>query len=122
MIIIFQGLLSLLELVKLSQFLIILEKQLFREFYYHKIGHWLGLDVHDDCPYSIEGSNVIFQENMVMTIEPGIYINDSAPIDKKWKGIGIRIENDIRATNSGYENLTSEAPFDADEIEALMKN
>ena len=100
----------------------ILEKQLFREFYYHKIGHWLGLDVHDDCPYSIEGSNVIFQENMVMTIEPGIYINDSAPIDKKWKGIGIRIENDIRATNSGYENLTSEAPFDADEIEALMKN
>ena len=100
----------------------ILEKQLFREFYYHKIGHWLGLDVHDDCPYSVNGSDVKFEENMVMTIEPGIYINDTAPVEEKWKGIGIRIENDIRATKKGFENLTHEVPYDASEIESLMNN
>jgi len=100
----------------------ILEKKLFREFYYHKIGHWLGLDVHDDCPYSINGEDIKFQENMVMTIEPGIYINDSADVDERWKGIGVRLENDILATKLGYENLTKTAPSEPDAIEALMKS
>ena len=100
----------------------ILEKKLFREFYYHKIGHWLGLDVHDDCPYSINGEDIKFQENMVMTIEPGIYINDSADVDERWKGIGIRLENDILATKLGYENLTQLVPSEPDAIEALMKS
>ena len=99
----------------------IMDKQLFREFYYHKIGHWLGLDVHDDCPYSIDEKEVTFQKNMVMTIEPGIYINQTANVDDKWKGIGIRIENDILATDAGYENLTSLVPSKADEIEGLMQ-
>ena len=99
----------------------IVDKQLFREFYYHKIGHWLGLDVHDDCPYSIGEKEVTFQKNMVMTIEPGIYINQTANVDDKWKGIGIRIENDILATDTGYENLTSLVPSNADEIEGLMQ-
>ena len=99
----------------------IMDKQLFREFYYHKIGHWLGLDVHDDCPYSIDEKEVTFQKNMVMTIEPGIYINQTANVDDKWKGIGIRIENDILATDAGYENLTSLVPSNADEIEGLMQ-
>ena len=99
----------------------IMDKQLFREFYYHKIGHWLGLDVHDDCPYSIGEKEVTFQKNMVMTIEPGIYINQTANVDDKWKGIGIRIENDILATDAGYENLTSLVPSKADEIEGLMQ-
>jgi len=99
----------------------IMDKQLFREFYYHKIGHWLGLDVHDDCPYSIGEKEVTFQKNMVMTIEPGIYVNQTANVDDKWKGIGIRIENDILATDTGYENLTSLVPSNADEIEELMQ-
>ena len=99
----------------------IVDKQLFREFYYHKIGHWLGLDVHDDCPYSIGEKEVTFQKNMVMTIEPGIYVNQTANVDDKWKGIGIRIENDILATDTGYENLTSLVPSNADEIEGLMQ-
>ena len=99
----------------------IMDKQLFREFYYHKIGHWLGLDVHDDCPYSIGEKEVTFQKNMVMTIEPGIYVNQTANVDDKWKGIGIRIENDILATDTGYENLTSLVPSNADEIEGLMQ-
>ena len=61
-----------------------------------------------------------FKENMIMTIEPGIYINESAPVDSKWKGIGIRIEDDILATNKGPINLTNEVPSRSDEIEQLM--
>jgi len=99
----------------------ILDKELYKEFYYHKIGHWLGLDVHDDCPYSINGEDIKFKENMIMTIEPGIYINETAPVDDKWKGIGIRIENDILATKEGFENLTPQVPVEVDEIEQLMQ-
>ncbi|URQ64134.1 aminopeptidase P N-terminal domain-containing protein [SAR86 cluster bacterium] len=98
----------------------ILEKKLFREFYYHKIGHWIGLDVHDDSPYTYKDEEIKFKENMIMTIEPGIYINESAPVDSKWKGIGIRIEDDILATNKGSINLTNEVPSHSDEIEKLM--
>ena len=98
----------------------ILEKKLFREFYYHKIGHWIGLDVHDDSPYTYKDEEIKFKENMIMTIEPGIYINESAPVDSKWKGIGIRIEDDILATNKGPINLTNEVPSHSDEIEQLM--
>ena len=50
------------------------------------------------------------------------HINDTAPVEEKWKGIGIRIENDIRATKKGFENLTHEVPYDASEIESLMNN
>lgn len=98
----------------------ILDKKLFREFYYHKIGHWMGLDVHDDCPYAIDGKEILFQDNMVMTIEPGVYVNDTANVDDKWKGIGIRIENDILITSDGYENLTAKVPVETEEIEQLM--
>jgi len=98
----------------------ILDKKLFREFYYHKIGHWMGLDVHDDCPYAVDGKEILFQENMVMTIEPGVYVNDTANVDDRWKGIGIRIENDILITSDGYENLTAKVPVETEEIEQLM--
>ncbi len=87
---------------------------------YHKIGHWIGLDVHDDSPYTYKDEEIKFKENMIMTIEPGIYINESAPVDSKWKGIGIRIEDDILATNKGPINLTNEVPSRSDEIEQLM--
>jgi Xaa-Pro aminopeptidase len=98
----------------------ILENKLFREFYYHKIGHWMGLDVHDDCPYSVDGKELLFKENMVMTIEPGVYVNDSAEVDERWKGIGVRIENDILINSDGYENLTAKVPVLAEDIEQLM--
>ena len=100
----------------------ILEKQDFKEFYYHKIGHWMGLDVHDDCPYSLDGNEIKFEKGMVMTIEPGIYVNATADVDDKWKGIGIRIENDILITEDGFENLTAKVPVETDDIENLMKS
>ena len=97
----------------------ILEKKLFREFYYHKIGHWIGLDVHDDSPYTYKDEEIKFKENMIMTIEPGIYINESAPVDSKWKGIGIRIEDDIVCTENDPINLTIAAPKTIDDVEAI---
>ena len=57
-----------------------------------------------------------------MTIEPGIYVNETAEVDDKWKGIGIRIENDILITDDGFENLTSKVPVEIDDIENLMNS
>ena len=92
----------------------------FKEFYMHKIGHWLGLDVHDAGDY-MEGDEFMkFKPGMVTTIEPGIYISSSMDVDDKWKGIGVRIEDDILVTKDGNENLTSKVPSDPSEIESLM--
>ena len=76
-------------------------------------------DVMEKCSLT-KDEEIKFKENMIMTIEPGIYINESAPVDSKWKGIGIRIEDDILATNKGPINLTNEVPSHSDEIEKLM--
>jgi len=96
------------------------KKGAFKDFYMHKIGHWLGLDVHDAGDY-MEGDDFIkFKPGMITTIEPGIYISRSMDVDDKWKGIGIRIEDDILVTKDGNENLTKKAPSDPAEIESLM--
>ena len=92
----------------------------YKDFYMHKIGHWLGLDVHDAGDY-MEGSDFIkFKPGMITTIEPGIYISSSMDVDDKWKGIGVRIEDDILVTKDGNENLTKKVPSDPHEIESLM--
>jgi len=95
-------------------------KGAFKEFYMHKIGHWLGIDVHDAGDYMEDDQFMQFKPGMVTTIEPGIYIPSSANVDDKWKGIGIRIEDDILVTPDGNENLTQFVPSDPKEIEALM--
>ena len=92
----------------------------FKNFYMHKIGHWLGIDVHDAGDYMEEGEFMKFKPGMVTTVEPGIYISSSADVEDKWKGIGIRIEDDILVTVNGNENLTDFVPSDPKEIEALM--
>ena len=92
----------------------------YKDFYMHKIGHWLGLDVHDAGDY-MEGSEIMkFKPGMITTIEPGIYISSSMDVDDKWKGIGVRIEDDILVTKDGNENLTKKVPSDPHEIESLM--
>ena len=95
-------------------------KGAFKEFYMHKIGHWLGIDVHDAGDYMEDDQFMQFKPGMVTTIEPGIYIPSSANVDDKWKGIGIRIEDDILVTPDGNENLTEFVPSNPKEIEALM--
>ena len=92
----------------------------FKEFYMHKIGHWLGLDVHDAGDYMEGDEYMKFKPGMITTIEPGIYISSSMDVDEKWKGIGVRIEDDILVTKDGNENLTSKVPSDPKEIESLM--
>ena len=96
------------------------EKGAFKDFYMHKIGHWLGLDVHDVGDYMEDGEFMQFKPGMITTIEPGIYISSSMNVDDKWKGIGIRIEDDILVTNDGNINLTEKVPSCPKEIESLM--
>ncbi len=87
-----------------------------RHLYYpHGCCHHIGLDVHDNGEYDM------LRENMVITIEPGIYIPENANCDKRWWGIAVRIEDDYLITKDGYEHLSISAPRKVDEVEALMK-
>ena len=99
----------------------LIEALAFRQFYMHKTGHWLGMDVHDVGEYRIDGEWRILEEGMVMTIEPGLYIApDDETVDAQWRGIGIRIEDDVVVTKTGCQVLTSKVVKDIDAIEALM--
>ena len=88
----------------------------------HKVGHWIGLDTHDVGAYSDGNNFTNYEAGMVQTIEPGIYISSKSSVDEKWKGIGVRIEDNILVTDQGNENLTQSAPVDPKEIEALMSS
>jgi Xaa-Pro aminopeptidase len=83
-------------------------------YYPHGTSHHIGLDVHDPGNYGN------FEENMVVTMEPGIYIPKGSNCDEKWWGIGIRIEDDILVTKTGPVNLSAEAPRTVEEIERMM--
>lgn len=87
----------------------------------HGIGHWMGLDVHDPCPYVDEtGESLAFEAGMVMTIEPGLYFRaDDESVPQAFRGIGIRIEDDILVTEEGYENLSSMIAKSVEEIETV---
>jgi Xaa-Pro aminopeptidase len=93
----------------------------YRDFYMHNAGHWLGMDVHDVGDYKIDNHWRIYEPGMALTVEPGIYISpDNTNVDEKWRGIAVRIEDDMLVTKIGCENLTSEVPSARDEIEQLM--
>lgn len=99
----------------------LIEQGAYREFYMHRAGHWLGMDVHDVGDYQVDQQWRLLEAGMVMTVEPGIYISpDNDKVDAKWRGIGIRIEDDVAITAKGTEVLTSEVPKQTAEIEALM--
>lgn len=93
----------------------------YRRFYMHKTGHWLGLDVHDVGDYRVDGQDRELEPGMVVTVEPGIYVApDAKGVAAKWRGIGIRIEDDVVVTRDKPEVITAAVPNDPDEIEALM--
>lgn len=101
----------------------LIEENACKAFFIHGLGHWLGLDVHDVGDYHINEQRQQlrpFEEGMVMTIEPGLYIPIGAEVEEKWQGIGVRIEDNIAVTATGYENFTVNAPKTVAEIEALM--
>ncbi|WHP32228.1 Xaa-Pro aminopeptidase [Trabulsiella odontotermitis] len=90
-----------------------------RKFFMHGLSHWLGLDVHDVGVYGTDRSRVL-EPGMVLTVEPGLYIAPDADVPAEYRGIGIRIEDDIVITENGNENLTASVVKKADDIEALM--
>jgi Xaa-Pro aminopeptidase len=92
----------------------------YKAFYMHRTGHWLGLDVHDVGDYKIDNQWRMLEAGMVLTIEPGLYTGDNRKIAKKWRNIGIRIEDDVLVTETGYEVLTDQAVKTVKEIEKLM--
>ncbi|WP_024891363.1 Xaa-Pro aminopeptidase [Luteimonas huabeiensis] len=93
----------------------------YKRFYPHKTGHWLGLDVHDVGDYRIDGQSRVLEPGMVFTVEPGLYIPpDARGVPAAWRGIGIRIEDDVAITRDGHEVLTEGLPRSAEEIEAFM--
>lgn len=103
----------------------LIEENACKQYFIHGLGHWLGLDVHDVGDYQVDQDKQqrrAFEPGMVMTIEPGLYIpKDCDAVDEKWRGIGVRIEDNVLVTAQGFENLTTNAPKTVDEIEALMQ-
>ncbi len=99
-----------------------IEEKAFRPWYMHSTGHWLGMDVHDVGAYYDEPERSrLLEPGMVFTVEPGLYFAPDAPgVPERYKGIGVRIEDDILVTEDGHENLTKDAPREAEQIEALV--
>ncbi|MCU4311653.1 Xaa-Pro aminopeptidase [Acinetobacter variabilis] len=99
----------------------IIQTESFCQFYMHGTGHWLGMDVHDVGTYKANGEWRAYEEGMVVTVEPGLYIApDDETVDAKWRGIGIRIEDDVVATKNGPLVLTAKVVKTVEDIEALM--
>ncbi|MBE0487711.1 MAG: Xaa-Pro aminopeptidase [Halomonas sp.] len=97
-----------------------IDDESYRRFYLHSTSHWLGLDVHDVGAYRQAGEPRPLAPGMVLTVEPGLYIPADDDIPAAFRGIGIRIEDDVAVTASGHEVLTAGVPKGVDEIEALM--
>ncbi len=99
----------------------VLKKGEHKKYFPHGVGHWMGIDVHDQAPYyDEEGKELCLECGMVLTVEPGIYIdkNDKS-VPKKYRGIGIRIEDNIVVTETGYRNLSKDIAKRVAEVEAL---
>ena len=98
-----------------------IKNELYKKYYPHGIGHWMGMDVHDECPYKTKkGKEIPLSAGMVLTIEPGIYLDENdTSIPKKYRGIGIRIEDDVLITQEGCENLSQGIAKTIQEIESI---
>ena len=101
----------------------VMEKGDYRKFYMHRTGHWLGMDVHDVGKYFEKGESRKLVDGMVTTVEPGLYFDPTdKSIPKHFRGIGIRIEDDILVNGKNPINLTSSIPKEVEEIEAIRES
>lgn len=101
----------------------LIKDETYKKFYMHRTGHWLGMDVHDVGQYKLKGKWRELEPGMVLTVEPGLYIApDCTEVDPKWRGIGVRIEDDVLVTQHGHEVLTANLPKSVADIEAFMGN
>ena len=97
-----------------------LENGSYKQFYMHRAGHWIGMDVHDAGLYQVKGESVRLEPGMVLTVEPGTYIRPANNVPERFWNIGVRIEDDVLVTGDGRENLTSIAPKSVEDIEAVV--
>jgi Xaa-Pro aminopeptidase len=98
----------------------IIEKGSYRRFYMHRTSHWLGMDVHDVGLYRVGGESRKLEPGMVLTVEPGIYIDaDADDVPECFRGIGIRIEDDVLVTETGHEVMTAAVPKQVADLESL---
>ena len=99
----------------------LIEKNKFFDFYPHRTGHWLGLDVHDVGLYRDRDDRYrALVPGMVMTVEPGLYVQPDLAVPDRWKGIGVRIEDDVLCTSGEPENLTAAIPKEVADLEAIV--
>lgn len=98
----------------------LLKDQAYRPFYMHRTGHWLGMDVHDVGDYKVDGEWRLLEPGMLMTVEPGLYITPGAKVPKALHNIGIRIEDDVAVTRTGYDVLSADAVKSVADIEQMM--
>ena len=100
----------------------LIEEEAYKKFYMHRLGHYLGMDVHDAGAYHVDGKPRPVEPGVVMTVEPGLYIaEDVEDIPDRYRGLGVRIEDDVLVTPEGFDVLTDKAPKQVEEIESLMK-
>ncbi|KZC37451.1 MULTISPECIES: aminopeptidase P N-terminal domain-containing protein [Rhodanobacter] len=93
----------------------------YQRYFPAKTGHWLGLDVHDVGDYRVDGESRLLEPDMVLTVEPGLYVPpDDRSVAERWRGIGIRIEDDVAVTRDGHEVLSAAVPKEPEAIEALL--
>jgi Xaa-Pro aminopeptidase len=97
-----------------------IEQGRYKAYYMHRTSHWLGMDVHDVGDYFANKQPRLLEPGMVLTVEPGLYIGLDAPAEARFRGIGVRIEDDIAVTETGYRNLTAEIPKRAEELERIL--
>ncbi|APS00933.1 hypothetical protein BCY86_06570 [Pajaroellobacter abortibovis] len=94
----------------------------YKQFFPHRTSHWLGMDVHDVGAYLVKGAPRVLAPGMVFTVEPGIYISANCTrVEDKWRGIGVRLEDNIIVTQDGFLNLTSELPKTVQEVEGACR-
>ena len=98
-----------------------IEEKRYRPFYMHRTSHWLGMDVHDVGDYYRDGAPRPLEPGFVLTVEPGLYIAEDAAVDAQWRGIGVRIEDDVLVTTDGFENLSAAIPKTVDDLEAAAR-
>jgi len=98
----------------------LIRDQTYRKFFMHRTGHWIGMDVHDVGDYKVGEEWRQLEAGMVTTVEPGIYISAARSVPKRFRNIGIRIEDDVAVTRSGPDVLSKALPKEPDEIERLM--
>jgi len=100
----------------------LIKEEAYKPFFMHRTGHWLGLDVHDVGDYKVGEEWRLLEPGMVLTVEPGIYIApDAKGVAAKWRGIGVRIEDDVLVTRDGCDVLSRSVPTDPEAIEQLIR-